>query len=125
MNTNPNLMTDEEIQGEIEAMKNKVAKLENILNARKEEEKKINWKKIGKSLLYPHPAVLILLTPISIAFLVFSLVYFDSTNILAIISYLLAFYVLLVFCFKIPNIIAFFKKFKNENKYAKNNKSSF
>ena len=40
MNTNPNLMTDEEIQGEIEAMKNKVAKLENILNARKEEEKK-------------------------------------------------------------------------------------
>ena len=84
-----------------------------------EEEKKINWKKIGKSLLYPHPAALILLTPISIAFLVFSLVYFDTTNMLAIVSYLLAFYVLLVFCFKIPNIIAFFKKFKNENKYAK------
>jgi hypothetical protein len=84
-----------------------------------EQEKKINWKKIGKSLLYPHPAVLILLTPISIAFLVFSLIYFDTTNMLAIVSYLLAFYVLLVFCFKIPNIIAFFKKFKNENKYAK------
>ena len=79
----------------------------------------VDWKKVGNKLLYPHPAVLILLTPISIAFLVFSLVYFDSTNVVAILSYLLSFYVLLVFCLKIPNIIAFFKKFKNENKYAK------
>lgn len=84
-----------------------------------EEKNKIDWKKIGNRILYPHPAVLILLTPTSIAFLVFSLIYFDSTNILAIISYLLSFYVLLVFCFKIPSIIAFFKKFKSENKYAK------
>ena len=79
----------------------------------------VNWKKIGKTLLCPHPAALILLTPVSIAFLVFSLIYFDSTNVLAIVSYLLAFYILLVFCLKIPNIIAFFKKFKKENKYAK------
>ena len=79
----------------------------------------IDWKKVGNRLLYPHPVVLFLLTPISVAFLVFSLIYFDSTNVLAIISYLLSFYVLLVFCFKIPNIIAFFKRFKNENKYAK------
>lgn len=50
MNTNPNLMTDEEIQGEIEAMKNKVAKLENILNARKEEEKKIAWAEVVKAI---------------------------------------------------------------------------
>ena len=79
----------------------------------------VDWKKVGKNLLYPHPVVIVLLTPISIAFLVFSLIYFDSTNVLAIVSYLLSFYVLLVLCFKIPNIIAFFKKFKNENKYAK------
>ena len=79
----------------------------------------IDWKKVGNRLLYPHPAVLILLTPISVAFLVCSLIYFDSTNVLAIISYLLSFYVLVVFCFKVPSIIAFFKKFKNENKYAK------
>lgn len=50
MSTNPNLMTDEEIQGEIEAMKNKVAKLENILNARKEEEKKIAWAKVANAI---------------------------------------------------------------------------
>lgn len=79
----------------------------------------VDWKKVGNRILYPHPVVILLLAPISIAFLVFSLVYFDSTNLLAIFSYLLSFYVLLVFCFKMPNIIAFFKRFKNENKYAK------
>ena len=79
----------------------------------------LNYKKTMKNILYPHPAVLILLTPISIAFLVFSLIYFDSTNILSIISYLLSFYVLLVICFKMPGIILFFKKLKNENIYVK------
>ncbi len=78
-----------------------------------------DWKKIGKNILYPHPVILILLTPIAVAFLVFSLIYLDSSSILAIVSYLLSFYVLLVFCFKIPKIIAFFKRLKNENKYAK------
>lgn len=50
MNTNPNLMTNEEIQDEIKAMKSKVAKLENILNARKEEEKKIAWANVAKAI---------------------------------------------------------------------------
>jgi len=77
----------------------------------------MNWKKFGKALLYPHLAVLILLTPIAIAFLVFSLIYFDENSIIAIISYMLAFYVLLVYCCRIPRIINFFKKVKNENRY--------
>ena len=78
---------------------------------------KINWKNFGLSLLYPHLAVIICLLPISVAFLVFSLVYLSSTSIIAILSYLLAFYVLLVVCFRIPRMIEFFKNFKNENKY--------
>ena len=41
-----------------------------------EEKKKIDWKKIGLNLLYPHIAVIICLLPISIAFLVLSLIYF-------------------------------------------------
>lgn len=77
----------------------------------------MNWKKIGKSLLFPHIAIIIILLPISIAFLVFSLIFLDSTSIISIFSYLIAFYVLLVICFRIPNIINFFKKIKNENKY--------
>lgn len=79
----------------------------------------MNWKKFGLSLLYPHLAVIICLLPISIAFLVFSLVYLNPESIIAIISYLIAFYVLLVICFRIPRIIKFFKTFKHENKYAK------
>lgn len=79
----------------------------------------VNWKKVGMSLLFPHLAIIILLTPISVAFLVFSLIYFDETSILSIISYILAFYVLLVVCFRIPRMIEFFKKVKHENKYVK------
>ena len=79
----------------------------------------INWKKVGLNLLYPHLAVIILLTPIATAFLVCSLIYFNHTSILAILSYLLSFYVLLVVCFRVPRMIQFFKKVKHENKYVK------
>jgi len=79
----------------------------------------VNWKKVGLNLLYPHLAVIILLTPIAVAFLVCSLIYFNQTSILAILSYLLSFYVLLVVCFRVPRIIKFFKTVKSENKYVK------
>jgi len=84
-----------------------------------EENKKIDWKKIGYNLLYPHLAVIIILLPISIAFLVFSLIKLNPESIIAIISYLLSFYVLLVICLKIPKMISFCKKIKHENKYLK------
>jgi len=84
-----------------------------------EENKKIDWKKIGLNLLYPHLAVIIILLPISIAFLVFSLIKLNPESIIAIISYLLSFYVLLVICLKIPKMISFCKKIKHENKYLK------
>ena len=84
-----------------------------------EEKKKIDWKKIGLNLLYPHLAVIICLLPVSVAFLVLSLIYLGTESILAILSYLLAFYVLLVICFRVPNIVKFFKTFKQENKYVK------
>ena len=78
---------------------------------------KINWKKIGLNLIYPHLAVIICLLPISIAFLVLSLIFLNAQSILAILSYLLAFYVLLVVSFRIPRIISFFKSFKKENRF--------
>ena len=85
----------------------------------KEGKKKFSWKEFGLKLLYPHPAIIICLLPISVALLVLSLIFLDTESIIAIFAYLLSFYVLLVLCFKIPNIVAFFKKFKKENKYAK------
>ena len=77
-----------------------------------ENEKKFDWKKFGLALLYPHIAVIVCLLPISIAFLVLSLVYLNSTNVIAILSYVLSFYVLLVIGFRAPKIIKFFKEFK-------------
>ena len=82
-----------------------------------EKERSFNWKKFGLNLLYPHLAVILCLLPISIAFLILSLLYLGTESIIAIMSYLLAFYVLLVISFRVPRIISFFKKVKTENKY--------
>ncbi len=74
-------------------------------------------KRIAKVLLYPHIVIMILLLPIATVFLVYSLMFLESASVIAIISYVLSFYTLTVWCMKIPKLIAFFKGFKNENKY--------
>ncbi len=79
----------------------------------------MNWKKLGKALLYPHIAVMILLVPIATVLLVGAMVYIGTESLIAYISYVLAAYTLTVWCFKIPHLIRFFKKFKEQNKYAK------
>ena len=76
-------------------------------------------KTIGKALLFPHIAVLIILVPIAIVFLVCSMIFYGTKSVVAIISYVLAAYTLTVWCFKIPYLIKFFKAFKKENKYAR------
>lgn len=77
----------------------------------------MNWKKFGLSLLYPHLAVIIFLLPISVTLLVMALIFLSVESILAIMAYLLAFYVLLVICFRVPRIIKFFQIFKEKNQY--------
>ena len=79
---------------------------------------KMDWKKLGKALLFPHIAIRILLIPVATALLVCSMVLLGTESPIAYISYVLAAYTLTVWCFKIPSIIRFFKKIKNENKYA-------
>lgn len=78
----------------------------------------MDWKKIGKKILYPHIAIILILFPISVAFLTFSLVYLTTKSVIAIFAYLIAFYELLVICLRVPNIVKFVKKVKHENKYA-------
>lgn len=78
----------------------------------------MDWKKIGKALLFPHIALMIILVPIAIVFLVYSMVFLGTDSIPAIIAYVLSAYTLTVWCFKIPYLIRFFKSFKDENKYA-------
>ncbi len=76
------------------------------------------WKKMVKALLFPHIAILWILLPIAIVFLVYSMVVLGEENPVSIASYVLAFYTLTVWCCRIPNIISFFKSFKNENQYV-------
>ena len=79
----------------------------------------MDWKKIGKALLFPHIAIMLVLIPIATAFLVCSMVFLGTESMTAIISYVLSAYTLTIWCFKIPYLIQFFKTFKNENKYAR------
>ena len=76
-------------------------------------------KKLGKALLFPHIAIMILLVPIATVLLVGSMVFVGTESVIAYISYVLAAYTLTVWCMKIPNVIRFFKTFKDENKYAR------
>ena len=77
------------------------------------------WKKIGKALLYPPIVLMIILIPVATAFLILSMVFLGTESPVSILSYVLAAYTLTVWCFKIPYLIQFFKKFKDENKYIK------
>lgn len=77
----------------------------------------MDWKKLGRCLLYPHLAVIICLLPIATACLIFALIFLNPESVVAILAYLLSFYVLLVICFRIPRIIKFFQNFKRDNKY--------
>ena len=79
----------------------------------------MDWKKLGKSILFPHIAIMLVLLPVAIVFLVYSMIFIGTESIVAYISYVLAFYTLTVWCCKIPKLIRFFKVFKNKNKYAR------
>ena len=79
----------------------------------------MDWKKLGKALLFPHIVIMILLVPIATVLLVGSMVFIGTESVIAYISYVLAAYTLTVWCFKIPHLIKFFKIFKDENKYAR------
>lgn len=78
----------------------------------------MDFKKIGKSLLFPHVAIMLILVPVSIAFLVYSLMFLASDSIVAVLSYVLSFYTLTIWCLKIPYLIAFVKVFRAENQYV-------
>lgn len=79
----------------------------------------MNLKKLGKALLFPHIAIMIILIPIATVFLVYSMAVLGTESIPAIVSYVLAAYTLTVWCFRIPHLIQFIKKVKTENKYVK------
>lgn len=79
----------------------------------------MNWKKIGKALLFPPMALMIILIPIATVFLVYSMVFLGTESVVAVLSYVLSAYTLTVWCFRIPHLIRNYQVFKAENRYVK------
>ena len=79
----------------------------------------MNWKRIGKALLFPPAAVLALLPPIAAALLVYAMLRLEETDPIRIGSYVLAFYALTILCARIPKLVCVLRNFKNENRYVK------
>ena len=77
----------------------------------------MNWKKLGKALLFPHIVIMLILVPLAATFLIGAMVFIGTESPAAIISYVLAAYTLTVWCCRIPYLIKFLKNFKNKNKY--------
>lgn len=79
----------------------------------------MNWKKLGKSLLFPHTALLPPLVVLSAGCLIAAMLRLDERNPLRYAAYLFAFYALMVCCMRTPDCIRFFRRVKTENRYAK------
>lgn len=76
------------------------------------------WKKIGKALLFPHAAVLLILLPTAAVFMVYAMAVLGTENPITTASYVLAFYTLTIWCARMPRMIGFCKRFKRTNSYA-------
>lgn len=79
----------------------------------------MDFKRIAKNLLAPPLGMMILLLPVATVFLIYSMIFLGTKSIVAILSYVLSFYTLAVWCLKIPNLVRRFKGFKEQNRFAK------
>lgn len=77
----------------------------------------MDWKKIGKAILFPHIAVLLLLLPVAVAGLIYGFLFLEETDPVRIGVYVLSFYTLTIWCVRMPQIIRSVLRFKNENPY--------
>ncbi len=74
-------------------------------------------RKITKAAIYPPLFIVAIFVPMAFLLLIFSVLNFEETHPVAIVAYVLSFYALTVLSFRVPAIIAFFKRLKNENPY--------
>ena len=77
------------------------------------------WRKIGRALLFPPAAVLILLTPLAAAGLVYSMRKLEENSPVRIGFYVLAFYTLVIVCVRLPKVVQSIGDFKRENQYIR------
>ncbi len=79
----------------------------------------MDWKRIGKAILFPPTPIMLILIPIATVFLIYALAFMGQDSIPAICAYVLSFYTLTVWCIQLPRLIPMFRKFREENKYAR------
>ena len=77
----------------------------------------MNWKKLGRALMYPHPVVLIAADAAGLVLVIYALALLEPTAPLSIAAYGLSFYATLATCLRIPDIVRFVQRFRQENKY--------
>lgn len=78
----------------------------------------MNWKNLGKRMLYPPPAIVAILAVCAAAGLVYSFAAPSPVEALCIAAYALSFYALMLIVLRVPRMIAFFKRVKRENRYV-------
>ena len=77
----------------------------------------MKWKKLGKRLLFPHPAVTLLLAVIAAAMLIYSFIALETTDPVSCAAYALSFYALTAVCARTPDMVRFVRRFRRENRY--------
>ena len=77
----------------------------------------MDWKKIGKALLFPHPIVAGLLFPAAVVLMLWGMLTRGVEDPLTIAFCALSFYGLVLVCLRIPDIIRWVQRFRRENKY--------
>ncbi|MBQ8201360.1 MAG: hypothetical protein IJZ74_06300 [Clostridia bacterium] len=77
----------------------------------------MNWRKLARWFLYPHPAVSGTLLPLALIMMLCSAGSLGSEHPLTITSYALSFYGLVLVCLRIPDMLRAVQRFRQENRY--------
>lgn len=77
----------------------------------------MDWKKIGKALLFPPPALAYLLFPAAAALMLWGMLSRGMEDPLTIAFCALSFYGLVLLCLRSPDIIRRVRRFRRENRY--------
>lgn len=79
----------------------------------------MTWKEAGKKILFPHRALFLVLLPVSACLLISAMCTLEERNPVRIVSYVLAFYTLIVWCVRLPRIIRRCAAFHRSNRHIR------
>lgn len=79
----------------------------------------MDWKKMGKAVLFPPVFAVFLLIPFSVGALAYAMVFLEENDWMRIGAYVISFYSLLIVCARVPMIVVFCKSIKKNNPYIR------